>query len=66
MSHDDWAASWADAEWTPLLIGLSMTPAQRLDLLEEMIELALISGAFDSLLKKKRESFESVLQAAVR
>jgi len=64
VSDDGWAASWKDAEWTPLLIGLSMTPAQRLDLLEEMIGLARGSGAFDWLLTQKKVSFRSVFEAA--
>ena len=63
MNDDGWAASWEDAEWTPLLAGLSMTPAHRLDLLEEMIGLARGSGAFDWLLALKRESFMTLFEA---
>jgi hypothetical protein len=48
---EDWACDWGARERRKYTIGLDATPAQRLDWLEEMIELAHASGA----LPRRRE-----------
>jgi hypothetical protein len=53
LSHDDdWAADWEGHRRWQLTAGLAATAAQRLDWLEEMIELARVCGA----LEKKPDS----------
>ncbi len=41
----EWSASWASQERETLEASLAATPAQRLEWLEEALEIALASGA---------------------
>lgn len=50
-AHEDWACNWDAQERRKYTIGLDATPEQRLEWLEEMIELAYASGA----LPRRRE-----------
>ncbi len=56
---DDWAWDWDAQERRKYTIGLDATPAQRLEWLEEMIELAHASGA---LPRPRQDSNEMTLK----
>jgi hypothetical protein len=51
QAPEDWACDWDAQERRKYTIGLDATPEQRLEWLEEMIELAHASGA----LPRRRE-----------
>ena len=55
-SEASWDATWEGARRQLLESTLAATPAQRLDWLEEMLELALRSGALDRLIESRNET----------
>jgi hypothetical protein len=44
-NDDDWQCGWDDARERKLTLGLAATPTERLQWLEEMIDVAWKSGA---------------------
>jgi hypothetical protein len=53
-SKDSWDATWEGARRQLLESTLAATPAQRLDWLEEMLELAHRSGALERLVESRQ------------
>ncbi|HVT03372.1 MAG TPA: hypothetical protein VHL58_08345 [Thermoanaerobaculia bacterium] len=43
---EDWSSGWSDAEHHILLLGASLSPSARFELLQQMQEFACNAGAF--------------------